>query len=104
MHTILLMIGIVIIFIVFLIALITHSIKLEKEIYDKGIEIDGIVSKVEHHSSSYKCYVKYFGDDNLEHEGLLNASLDSSIGRKVRIKYISGNYDYVAFVSQELED
>ena len=50
----------------------------------------------------YRCYVKYFGDDNLEHEATLNANLNAPIGRKIRIKYMPGKYDYVVFVSQEL--
>lgn len=90
------------------IVFITYAVKKEKEIYKNGIEADSVVVKVEQHKDNdhitrYHCYVKYLGDDNMEHEALLNVSLDVPIGRKVKIKFLSGKYDHVVFVSQEIE-
>jgi len=93
---------------IIIITIIVIAVKKEKEIYKNGIETDSYVVKVDQrkdhdHITRYHCYVKYLGDDNMEHEALLNASLDAPIGRKVKIKFLSGKYDYVVFISQEIE-
>lgn len=76
---------------------------------NEGIEIDSIVCRVEEkwdidsHKRYYNAYVKYIGDDNLEHEALLNVRNNFPYGRKVKIKYLPTKYDYAIFLSQELE-
>lgn len=95
-------------FAVFFIAIVAIAVKKEKNIYANGIETDSVVVRVEHyfnrdHDSRYRCYVRYIGDDFLDHEGLLNVRTDLPVGRKVRIKYLSGKYDSVVFISQEIE-
>lgn len=97
--------GIVAIMFIFIIVI---AIKKEKQIYQNGIETNGVVDKVEqyydrNHNSRYRCYIKYIGDDNLEHLGLLNVRTNLPYGRKVKIKYVSGKYNEVVFVSQEIE-
>lgn len=103
----LIMVSIMIVFVIFVVILIKIAMKREKEIYDNGIEVESLVSKVERYLDSdgdtrYRCYVKYRGDDCLEHEGLLNVRTNLPIGRKVQIKYLPNKYDTVVFVSQEL--
>ncbi len=82
--------------------------KKEQNIYNIGIEVDSVVAKCEHyfdrdHDSRYRCYVKYIGNDNIEHEGLLNVRTNLPIGRKVRVKYLPEKYEEVVFVSQEID-
>lgn len=88
--------------------LITAAVKRENNMRTNGIETDSVVVDGEMYYDSdnrsrYNCYVKFVGDDNEEHIARLNVASDLPIDRKVRIKYLPGKYDYVAFVSQELE-
>lgn len=81
-----------------------------KKIYNEGIEANSVVSKIErnydtnNHRYYYLAYVKYIGDDNIEHEALLNVKTNFPYGRKIKIKYLPPKYDYVVFVSQELDE
>lgn len=98
---------VVFVFIAIVITAVKLALKRESRIYTEGIETDSIVSKSEHyfdrdHDSRYRCYVTYTGDDGFKHEGLLNLRSDLPVGRKVRIRYTPGKYDYVVFVSQDL--
>ena len=106
MYIAMIMMAIVIIFISAAMILTKNSIKKERLIYSRGIEADGIVDKVEskkHGShSTYKCFVKYFDEENVEHEGILNVRVDLPVGRKVRVRYLPGNYENIVFVSQEI--
>lgn len=99
---------ITIVFLTIVITAIKIASKKETEIYTNGIEVDSIVVKCEQyydrdHDSRHRCYVTYVGNDNMEHEGLLNVRTTLPIGRKVRVKYVPGKYDTVVFVSQEIE-
>lgn len=105
---ILVSILIIIVFLAIVITAIKIATKKEQNIYNIGIEVDSVVSKCEHyfnrdHDSRYRCYVEYIGNDNLEHEGLLNLRTNLPIGRKVRVKYLPGKYEEVVFVSQDIE-
>lgn len=97
----------IIVFISIIVIAINVALKKEKQIYQEGIEVDSVVNKVEHyyydHDLRYRCYVKYIGDDNLEHNALLNVRSNLPIGRKVRIKFLPGKYDEAVFVSQEID-
>lgn len=87
--------------------LIHFATKRENEVYSDGIEVDSIVSRSGHYikfgETKYRTFIKYMGDDGIEHEGRLNAATDLPVGRKVRIRYLPGKYDEVVFVSQELD-
>lgn len=107
MSIILLVVFIIVIIAVIAIA-ISAAIKKEKQIYQEGIEVDSVVSRSESyfnrdHDVRYRSFVKYVGNDNLEHEAILNVRTDLPVGRKVRIKYLPGKYDEAVFVSQEIE-
>lgn len=97
------------IFLAIVIPLIIVTLKREKEIYENGLEADGVVSRVESRMArirnglEYFPYIRYVGDDGQEHEGLLNVSVQFKIGRKMRIKYLPGRYDEVRFISQEFD-
>ena len=86
--------------------LIGSAVKKERKIHENGIEVDSVVvrneSRLRDGSRRYTSFVKFMGDDGTEHECSLNYSGHMPIGRKVRIKYLPGKYDYVVFVSQEL--
>ena len=101
-----------ILIIVIFLTIVTTAVKIaskkEQNIYTTGIEVESVVAKCEHyfdrdHDSRYRCYVKYVGNDNLEHEGLLNVRTNLPIGRTVRVKYLPGKYEEVVFVSQEID-
>ena len=99
---------IIIVFLAIVITAIKIASKREKDIYDSGIEVDSVVANCEQyfdrdHDSRHRCYVRYVGNDRVEHEGLLNVRTTLPIGRKVRVKYLPGKYDEVVFVSQEIE-
>lgn len=91
--------------ILFMIIIINIALKREKEIEVKGIETDAIVSKVEYdvEYQRYTAYVKYIGDDEKEHEAIINVATNFPYGRKIRIKFLPGKYSYVIFVSQQLD-
>ena len=106
---VILMIGFTVGFLILTGILIRYATKKEKQIYEKGIEVDSVVSRIEsrmrsHHSTghTYHCYVKFTGNDGNEHEALLNLCSNLPIGRKVKIKYLPPKYDQAVFVSQEL--
>ncbi len=89
--------------------LIRIAYKKEKGIYENGIEVDSVVSRVDYRLNGnrgsgryYYCYVTFTGNDGLEHEALLNVASNLPIGRKVRIKYLPPKYDQAVFISQEL--
>ncbi len=99
---------IIIAFLAIVVTVIKIAIKKEKDIYSYGIEVDSVVVNCEQyfdgdHALRHHCYVKYVGDDGIEHKGLLNARTTLPVGRKIRVKYIPGKYDEVVFVSQEIE-
>lgn len=97
------------IFLILIACLIGINLKKEKEINENGIESDSTVCKIEirykHNIQRfhYSPYVKYIGDDGNEHEARLNVSSNFPYGKKIRIKYLPGKYDYVIFVSQQIE-
>lgn len=101
---------IVLVFISIICTVIYMAIKHEKKIYNEGIEANSVVSKIErnydtnNHRYYYLAYVKYIGDDNIEHEALLNVKTNFPYGRKIKIKYLPPKYDYAVFVSQELDE
>lgn len=86
-----------------LIVLIILDNKKRKEIEEKGIITDAYISKVDTISDDdygvshvrYTCYVKFIGDDGKEHETTIGTSTNMSYGRKIKIKYVPGKYDYV---------
>lgn len=87
--------------------LIRFATKKEDEVYSKGIEVDSTVSRSESYlqygNHKYRTFVKFIGDDDVEHEGRINVATNLPAGRKVRIRYLPGQYDEVVFVSQELD-
>lgn len=97
----------IIIFLLLSILVIRMAIKKEQNIYENGLEVWGEVSRCEHSldhdlDSRYHSYIKYIGNDALEHEGLLNVRTNLPIGRKIKVKYIPQKYEEVVFVCQEL--
>lgn len=99
---------IIIAFLAIVVVAIKIAIKKEKDVYSYGIEVDSVVVNCERYfsednTSRHHCYVKYVGDDGIEHKGLLNTRTTLPVGRKVRVRYIPGKYDEVVFVSQEIE-
>lgn len=114
---IILMIGFIVGFLILTGILIRYATKKEKQIYEEGIEVDSVVSRIEsrmrsHHGTghtyhcyvthTYYCYVTFTGNDGNEHEALLNLRSNLPIGRKVKIKYLPPKYDQAVFISQEL--
>lgn len=106
--SIILIVVFVIVIIAVIVIAINVAMKKEKQIYQEGIEVDSVVSRSESyfdrdHDMRYRCFVKYVGDDNLEHEAILNVHTNLPVGRKVKIRFLPGKYDEAVFVSQELE-
>ena len=97
----------VISFLALLFWLIHQAKKKEDEIYTQGIEAQAVVSSNEMYyrngNRRYNCFVEFTGDDDMRHKGHLNVSTDLPIGRRVRIRYLSGKYENVVFVAQELD-
>lgn len=104
---IILAIGSIALFVIILVILLVIATNRDKKIMNEGIEAHSIVCRVEKKwkdgRSYYNAYVKYIGDDNLEHEALLSAKINFPYGRKIKIKYLPPKYDYAVFLSQELE-
>lgn len=100
-----LMLLIIIGFFTFIVLAVRYTVKYEQEIKVKGIETEGIVSRnVSRGPKDNKvrnCYITYIGDDGLEHEGLLNLSVNLPVGRKVKIKYLPPKYKHVTYVIPE---
>ena len=97
-------------FIIFAI-LIYYSYKMENNILQNGIETDAVVTKVTAVYDSdridkrrYTAYAKFIGDDTNEHEAVLSASINFPYGKKLRVKYLPGKYDYCVVVSQEVDE
>lgn len=85
--------------------LIRKALLRERELQEEGIVADAVVVRCESHLSDgrtrYTPYVRYVAGGE-EHEAALNLRSNLPIGRKLKIKYVPGKWDYVAFVSQEL--
>lgn len=85
--------------------LIRRALLHEKEIQEDGLVADAIVVRCESTLSDgrrrYSPYVRYVAGGE-EHEAALNLRSNLPIGRKLKIKYVPGKWDYVVFVSQEL--
>lgn len=85
--------------------LIRKALLRERELQEDGLVADAVVVRCESHLSDghrrYSPYVKYVAGGE-EHEAALNLRSNLPIGRKLKIKYVPGKWDYVAFVSQEL--
>lgn len=103
--------GILITIVVVIVVVVIVAVVLskEKKIEKYGIEADAVVTKVYARRNSdrlagfdYFPYVGYIGDDNQKHEARLNCNFNPPIGRKMRVKYLPGKYDYVIFISQEI--
>lgn len=89
--------------------LIHINLKQEKNIEEHGIEVDAVVTKVTDNYDpdtsvrTYITFVKFMGDDNNEHEArLINVSKSFPYGRKMKIKFLPGNYKYCLFISQQI--
>ena len=104
-----LIIGSVLLFIIIFTILWVIASNNEKKILKEGIKVDSTVCRViedwdpNDHRRYYRSFVKYIGNDNLEHEALISARCNLPYGRKVKIKYLPPKYDYAIFISQELE-
>ena len=85
--------------------LLRKALRLERELQENGIVADAVVVRCESRRSDgrirYSPYVRYVAG-GVEHEAALNLRSNLPIGRKLKIKYLPGKWDYVAFVSQEL--
>ena len=91
--------------------LVRHSLKFEQNLEQNGIEVDAVVTKVtdtydrDTELRRYTTYVKFIGDDNNEHEGMLvNVSMSFPYGRKMRVRYLPGEYDLCLFMSQQIDE
>ena len=111
LYIVFLLIALSVLIVVLVVGLTIYAINKEKKIMTEGIEVDSIISRIEEtyneyndFKRSYRAYVKYVGNDNMEHEALLNVSNNFPYGRKIRIKYLPPEYDFAIFVSQELEE
>lgn len=82
----------------------------ERKIEKYGIEVDALVTRIESrydydsHKTNYYPYAEYVGDDNEKHEARVNVSINFPIGRKLKIKFLPSKYDYVIFVSQQIDE
>lgn len=98
---------IIFIFALLLFLLISDSYNKEVNIYNNGIETNSIVIRVEPNGISgdrhYHSFVEYMDENGEKHEGMLNVRSNFPIGRKIKIKYISGKFKNVVFVSQDLD-
>ena len=106
--SIILLVVFIIIIIAIIAIAINAAIKKEKQVYQEGIEVDSVVTRSESyfetdHDLRYRSFVKYVGDDNLEHEAILNVRTNLPIGRKIIIRFLPGKYDEVVFISQEIQ-
>lgn len=86
--------------------LVTKTFRLENELLQDGIIADAVVvrcrAKRKDGKKRYYPTVRYRASDGKEHEASINVRTNLPVGRKLKIKYLPGKYDYVAFVSQEL--
>lgn len=90
--------------------LIGKAVKKEQNIHENGIETDGIVVDCKSYLANGKTVsvtrhttiVEFTGNDGKRHQCKLNYSGKMPVGRKMRIKYLPGKYDYIVFVSQEI--
>mgnify|MGYP004557736477 CR=1 FL=1 len=110
MEAIILVTGITLL-ILFVWFLVRHSLKVEQNIEQNGIEVDAVVTRVidtydrDIHLRRYKTFVKFVGDDNKEHEGrLINVSMSFPYGRKMRVRFLPGEYDCCLFMSQQIDE
>lgn len=85
--------------------LVRRALRQEKELQENGIVADAVVvrceSRLDDGRRRYSPYVRYVAGGE-EHEAALNLRSNLPIGRKLKIKYVPGKWDYVALVSQEL--
>lgn len=86
--------------------LVRIAMKRENKVYEQGIEVDSVVSRIKPHLSDgkrrYSCYVRFFDENGMECEALLNVRSNLPIGRSVRIRYLPENPKEAVFISQEL--
>ena len=91
---------------IFAVVVIRWTLRREKLIQENGIETDAIVIKDETYRSNgrtrHKTHVLFTGIDGKTHLCVLGYAGGMPVGRKLRVKYLPGEYDYVSFVSQEL--
>lgn len=87
--------------------LIVISIRREKRLIADGIEVDAVVIRVksrrEDGHTRYYPTIRYTSVDGITHEASINVRTNFPVGRRLRVKYLPPKYDYVAFVSQEIE-
>lgn len=87
---------------------ISRALSRDKQIREDGLYAIGVVVRCEtkkHNGTTrHTPYISYIGNDCQEHICTLSCSCNMPIGRRVKIQYLPGQYDYALFIEQDLND